>query len=216
MTRLGIRLLCAALFATFAGSAVAQVPLRLVNEPSSREGSGNYFLTLGEREFARGRPKRAFAHWELSAYWGHKIAQYNMGLMYFKGVGVTRDRARGLAWLTLAAERGDVPFVKALAWARARTEPADADRAQAILEELSTRYADAVALPRAHTIWLLDSRMSTGSPIGMPVGPLLVQGPGGEEDGMNRQRRLQQRGPYESSLYPRVEVGDLRSLEHSR
>lgn len=211
MNRIGFSVLTLMLIA-LAGPAGAQ-SLRLMDEPPSREGSGNYFLKLGEREFTRGRPKRAFAHWELSAFWGHKIAQYNLGLMYFKGVGVGRDRARGLAWLTLAAERGDVPFVKAVAWARTQLDAADIARAQAIVDELSPRYADVVALPRAQTIWLLDSRLSTGSHIGPPIGPLVVYGAAGEEDGMNRYRRLQQRGPYSSPLYPRVDVGDLRSLE---
>jgi hypothetical protein len=212
MTRIGYRVLTLMLLLAFTVPAAAQ-SLRLMDEPPSREGSGNYFLKLGEREFTHGRPRRAFAHWELSAFWGHKIAQYNLGLMYFKGVGVGRDRARGLAWLTLAAERGDVPFVKALEWCRTQLGPDDLARARSIVDELSPRYADAVALPRAQTIWMLDSRMSTGSHIGMPIGPLVVYGPSGEEDGMNRQRHLQQRGPYTNPLYPRVEVGDLRSLE---
>ena len=40
-------------------------------------------------------------------------AEYNLGVMYFKGQGVPVDRARGAVWMVLAAERGQPEYVKA-------------------------------------------------------------------------------------------------------
>lgn len=214
MNASGFRLAAVAAMLLFALPVVAQVSRSPLRDPPSHEGSGNYFLRLGERQFSSGHPERALAHWQRSAYWGHKIAQYNLGLMYLKGVGTARDPARGLAWLTLAAERGDEPLVRAAAWARAQLGPDDVARAETLARDtLSPLYADAVALPRARTAWLLDTRSTTGTHTGHAIGPLGVEGVAGTEDGMNRQRRLQQRGPYAEPVYPRVELGDLRSLE---
>jgi hypothetical protein len=188
---------------------------RMSSDPPSREGSGNYFLRIGEREFIQGVPRRAMEHWKQSAYWGHKVAQYNLGLMYFKGVGTNRNRVRGLAWLQLSAERGDLPLQHAAAWARTKMSPGDIAQAERLMrDELAPRYADAVALPRAMAQWRTDSRMTTGSHLGYVIGNLEVSSNKGTEDGMNRQRRMiEQGGPYAPVLYPRVEVGDLRTLE---
>jgi TPR repeat protein len=188
---------------------------RMASDPVSREGSGNYFLRIGEREFLQGAPRRAMEHWKQSAYWGHKVAQYNLGLMYFKGVGTNKNRVRGLAWLELSAERGDLPLQQAAAWARAQLSARDIAQAERLIrEELAPRYADAVTLPRAMAQWRLDSRMTTGSHLGYVIGNLAVSSNRGTEEGMNRQNRLiEQGGPYAPILYPRVEVGDLRNLE---
>lgn len=206
---------CAAMAQMIPGAAFPPLP-----EPTSRFVRGNYFLEKGTEAFRRGQLESALYRWDISAYWGHKIAQYNLGLMHFKGVGVPADHARGVAWLALAAERGDPPLADALEWGYAQLSPAEVDRANAIWrEELKPRYGDAVAMPRAMSLWRMDMAMTTGSHLGYTIGQLAVTdfSTGETTDGMNRQRRLrEQGGPYANPLYPRVEVGDLVPLESKR
>lgn len=189
-------------------------------EPQSRFNRGNYFLEKGTQAFKRGQLESALYRWDISAYWGHKIAQYNVGLMHFKGVGVRLDHARGVAWLALAAERGDPPLADALEWGYAQLTPEEVARANAIWrEELKPRYGDAVAMPRAISLWRMDLVMTTGSHLGYTIGQLQVTdfSTGETIDGMTRQRRLhEQGGPYSNPIFPRVEVGDLVPLESKR
>lgn len=189
-------------------------------EPQSRFNRGNYFLAKGEQAFKRGRLESARNNWDISAYWGHKIAQYNLGLMYFKGVGVTVDRPRGVAWLALAAERGDAPLENALEWAYAQLTPAEVDYANKLWrDELKPRYADAVAMPRAMSLWRMDLVTMTGSHLGHTIGNMTVLDFANGEtiDGMLWQRKLHEAGgPYPNPIYPRVEVGDLVPLEKRR
>ena len=46
------------------------------------------------------------------------MAQFNLGLMYMKGLGVKADYVEGWAWLDLAAKGGDKPGDKPGAKAR--------------------------------------------------------------------------------------------------
>jgi len=50
---------------------------------------------------------RAFHLYCEAAAFGHAGAAYSIGWMYLNGRGVARDDAVGVAWLRLAAERGD-------------------------------------------------------------------------------------------------------------
>jgi uncharacterized protein len=48
----------------------------------------------------------ALREWTPLAEQGDALAQYNLGLMYGKGLGVTQDPKAALLWYTLAAEQG--------------------------------------------------------------------------------------------------------------
>ena len=222
--RFSLSLLAAALTLGLIAPAGAQmvpgVTFPPLPEPQSRFKRGHYFLEKGTQAFRRGQLDSALHRWDVSAYWGHKIAQYNLGLMHFKGVGVPADHARGVAWLALAAERGDPPLADALEWGYAQLTPEEIDRANAIWrEELKPRYGDAVAMPRAMSLWRMDLVMTTGSHLGYTIGPLEVTdfSTGETIDGMTRQRKLHaEGGPYSNPIYPRVEVGDLVPLEQKK
>src|SRR5262245_24380587 len=116
-----------ALGVLLSGIAAASNPA--YDEPRSRYDRGGYFFAKGEQAFKRGQLESARYRWDISAYWANKIAQYNLGLMYFKGVGVPMDRARGVAFLAVASERGDAPLKDALEWAHAQLTPEEVDRA---------------------------------------------------------------------------------------
>jgi hypothetical protein len=73
---------------------------------------------------------------------GDKYAQYMVGFMHLTGKGVTENRSEALAWYRLAAERGEVPFIKARDALRASLEPAELERSEARFAELWQRYSD--------------------------------------------------------------------------
>ena len=56
---------------------------------------------------ARGDYETALGHWRPLAEVGHVDAQFNMGLLYDNGAGVSRDLAQAAAWYRRAAEAGD-------------------------------------------------------------------------------------------------------------
>ena len=43
------------------------------------------------------------------------VAQYNLGVMYERGLGVAQDDKKAVEWLTKAAEQGNPKALKALA-----------------------------------------------------------------------------------------------------
>jgi len=57
--------------------------------------------------YQRGDHAAAIDHWRPLAEQGDIIAQFNLGLMYDKGLGVPRDPAEAAEWFRRAAEQGD-------------------------------------------------------------------------------------------------------------
>ena len=51
--------------------------------------------------------------YRLAAGQGDAYAQYNLGLMYANGKGVTKDTVTAYAWLSIAAAQGDTLAKKA-------------------------------------------------------------------------------------------------------
>lgn len=49
----------------------------------------------------------AFHEWKPLAEKGNVSAQYNLGLMYYDGQGVTQDYVRAVEWYRKAAKQGD-------------------------------------------------------------------------------------------------------------
>jgi hypothetical protein len=73
---------------------------------------------------------------------GDKYAQYMVGFMYLTGKGVAENPSEALAWYRLAAERGEVPFMRARDALRASLGPAGLERSEARFVELWQRYGD--------------------------------------------------------------------------
>lgn len=104
---------------------------------------------LGQRAWLRGRHGYAIEMLELSAGWGSKPAQQLLGLIHFNGENAKQDRPLGVAWLSLAAERGD-PWRKGLLQsALQKISPEEKREAEQIRQVLWVRYADEVAAKRA-------------------------------------------------------------------
>ena len=165
MSRPMRRLLCAGLLLLIPGlslaadNAAAAGPQPPVTDRSLAESTcvigeeafvpGDYYYCLAGQSYGEknyGQSRRFFT---TAAGWASKPAQFMLGLMAFNGDQQAVNRPLGLAWLALAAERGQPRFSSALAAARSRASAADWAAAQATLAQLQPTYGDAKAAPRA-------------------------------------------------------------------
>jgi hypothetical protein len=86
---------------------------------------------------------------------------------------MAQDKARGVAWLHIAAERKSPVAVHVLELAEAELTPQHRVEAVAIWHELDLTYGDAVTLPRAKAHFDAERRNVTGSRVGF-VGALHI------------------------------------------
>lgn len=87
------------------GASAGALSNRNFNTPESDGRPGVKFFTLGMQAFRKGDYRHAVDMYKVAASWAYKPAEYNLGVMYFKGQGVPVNRALGAAWMVLAAER---------------------------------------------------------------------------------------------------------------
>ena len=73
--------------------------------------------------------------WQPLAEQGDVKAQYNLGVMYKKGLGVTKDYAQAHMWFHLAAIRGDANAIKPLDRLSKLMTPAQIAKAQKLANE---------------------------------------------------------------------------------
>jgi hypothetical protein len=55
----------------------------------------------------------AFQEFKAEAIKGHQTAQFNIGVMYYRGEGVDKDLVRAFSWIELSTERGDLLNIEA-------------------------------------------------------------------------------------------------------
>ena len=149
--------------------------------PEDSARPGETFFYNGVEAESKGDPKLAAGMFRVSASWAYKPAQYNLGVMYFKGDGVAQDKALGMAWLALAAERSeDGAYAAARDAAYADMTTDEFARANVLWREMRKTYGDASALKRARNRWLQSRAAKTGSHVGGGTGPLAVGGRAGQ------------------------------------
>jgi len=149
------------------------------NTPEADGRPGEYYFQLGVNAFYKKDYAHAIEMYEVAASWAYKPAEFNLGLIYFQGLGVPADRQRGAAWMSLAAERGDSRKTgQARDLMLSRLSKAEAERAVAIWQQLKPTYGDEVALNRAKTRWAQVKSSMTGSRVGDGAVHLLVGGDG--------------------------------------
>jgi hypothetical protein len=110
---------------------------------------GSYYYCVGRRALAAGNQAKSVSALEQAARWGSKQAQFLLGVGYTRGDNAPLDRARGLAWLALAAERKDVVYLGVLKSALAQASDKERARADALYQSMLGTYGDAVAARRA-------------------------------------------------------------------
>lgn len=135
-------------------------------DEESRFFPGVYFFRKGCRAYADGNWSDAIDLWTQSASWGHKGAQYNLGIAYLKGKGVSANVPLGLAWLGLSAQGDDAQFQDSFdaAWYASVVE--DRIEAKQRYEVLKPIYGDDVAFKRALRRYSDELRNLTGSRVG--------------------------------------------------
>lgn len=119
----------------------------------------------GFEALGRGRPQEALGHFRRAARFADKASQAVIAEMYFKGEGVSQDRALGYAWMDLAAERGWQGFLVLREHYWAQLDEQERERAIEVGQAIYSEYEDAVAQPRLETL-LRRGRRTTGSRIG--------------------------------------------------
>ena len=133
------------------------------NTPESDGRPGVRFFALGVQAFRKGDYRHAIDMYKVAASWAYKPAEYNLGVMYFKGQGVPVDRPLGAAWMVLAAERDDPQYVKARDVMITLLSVADFARTDELWGKLKQTYGDKVALRRAKAQWAWVKTHQTGT-----------------------------------------------------
>ncbi len=110
---------------------------------------GSYYYCVGVRDLARNEPENGAAMLKTAAGWGNKSAQYLLGVSYYRGAGLPMDRAQGLAWLELAAERKDPTYIAALQEAMREATPDEQAKASTLWQSMVSTYGDSHAARRA-------------------------------------------------------------------
>jgi Sel1 repeat-containing protein len=112
---------------------------------------GNYYFCEGVRSFWDGNQNAAVYNLQQAASWGSKRAQFALGVAYFNGDQLPKNRPLGLAWLTLAAERKTPIYAATQRSAIEHATEAERQQGWQEMQVLKAKYADAVALERAKT-----------------------------------------------------------------
>jgi TPR repeat protein len=136
-----------------AGNPTAEQPAATPNAKCdyllSKFLPGDFNFCLAAQYWREGKREKAAEMLQLAAGWGNKGAQTALGVAYFNGDGIPQDRALGLAWLALAAER-QAPTASGLyVSARGKVDAEEYERAIALYQQMRTTYADDVAAVRA-------------------------------------------------------------------
>lgn len=135
------------------GAAAGQfdtAPHVTVTDPTRNYLPAKYYERLALDAMRRKDYAEAVSDYKQAAYWANKTAQYNLGEIYFHGIGaIPADLPRGVAWLGIAAEEHQPDYDKALVNAYASLSPDQRRRAGAIWKKLQTEYSDKLTLARA-------------------------------------------------------------------
>ena len=130
---------------------------------------GKYYEQRAQEAVKRKDFRQALEMYEKAGYWGNKVAQYDVGMLYLNGAeGVTADRIRGIAWLGIAAQT-HTPYVdKALGEAYASLDAEQKKAAGELWKQLKVDYDDKVTLDRAsrkfNSQYLRDKGAINGPP----------------------------------------------------
>lgn len=81
----------------------SQADSNLSNPDTLNSSLSNY--SLGVEAYQQGEFRRAFDAWSLGAYEGDVEAQYNLGVLYLEGHGVTRNLDQARDWFFKAAQK---------------------------------------------------------------------------------------------------------------
>ncbi len=147
--------------------------------PEADARPGEYYFRIAAQAFRKKQYDYAIDMYTIAASWAYKPAEYNLGVMYFRGQGVPVDRPLGTAWMVLAAERDMPHYVAVRNLFVSLLDAAEFGKADALFGQLHPTYGDATALHKAEVRWAQTRAAMTGSHVGGATGPLSIGAPGG-------------------------------------
>lgn len=121
------------------------------HRPAAAEGG----FDAGLKAYYRLDYRDALTHWRPLAQAGHAGAQYQIGVLHYRGEGVEQDYRQAAAWFRRAAEAGDpdAQFTLATMYSEGRGVPRSLLRAH-MWFEIAARGFDA----KAGEAWAADRR----------------------------------------------------------
>src|SRR5690606_23590520 len=120
----------------------------------------------GQHSYSRGEYDIALDQFLRAARYGDKPAQAMLAEMYWKGIGVARDRPRGYAWMDIAAERRFPNFVILRERYWNNLDARERERAIDVGRQLMDEYGDARARLRLAKVMRRNQHVATGSRLG--------------------------------------------------
>lgn len=132
---------------------------------------GDFNFCVARKLWFKGKTDQSIEYLELASGWGSKAAQQALGVAYFNGDRISKDRALGLAWLKLSAERGDATANALYASASNSASNEEREVAFRYFDDLRGRYSDEIAARRAdqryrRELYALEHEMAGGSVYG--------------------------------------------------
>ncbi|WP_376693265.1 SEL1-like repeat protein [Wenzhouxiangella sp. EGI_FJ10409] len=215
MTKFATTFAVVALFAF--SPATAESPFRVAEHTP-----GYSFAVDAQESWEHGRYFDARHRFQRAAWWADKFAQYNLGVIHYRGDGVDRDPSRAWAWFDLAAERDYGAFVEMADAVWGELDEEARRRAKTIRRELEPRYGDEAAVERTAKYMERQRRSVTGSRVGF-VGFLQVVDASGnvrsgdefyaEEKWDFRQVVQQEKQIFDAMANARVSIGEFKVVE---
>ncbi len=153
------------------------LPAYTRGSPESEGRPGQYYFGVGANAFTHKEYSFAVNMYQVAASWAYKPAEFNLGVMYARGQGIPVDLPRAMAWMTLAAERGEPAYVKARELVRSNLTTDQLAESKVILQQLTPIYGDKVALRRAKDRWAQVRSSMTGSRVGSVAGNMVMGAP---------------------------------------
>ncbi len=186
-----------------------------IDDPVERLVPGRYFEYKAQFYLRNQDYRAALEMFELAGYWANKIAQYNVGIMYYNGIGdLPVDKVRGVAWLGIAAEQHNDLADAALQAAYATLTPEQRQQADSTFRSLDDLYGDKVTLQRAMRHYEDERRNVTGSHVGL-VGNMIVYNTDRSFQSGNSYYADQKKefDDYINTMFGHVDVGELKPLD---
>lgn len=215
MTKFATACVVVALFAI--NPATAKSPFRVAEHTP-----GYSFAVDAQRSWEHGRYFDARHRFQRAAWWADKFAQYNLGVIHYRGDGVDRDPGRAWAWFDLAAERDYPAFVEMAEAVWAELDEKARRRATAIRKELEPRYGDEAAVERTAKYMERQRRSVTGSRLGFVGFLQIVEASGNVRSGDEfyaeekwdfRQVVQREKQIFDAMANARVSIGEFKVVE---
>jgi len=147
-------------------------PLPASEFPIAEHTPGFRLTAAGSRSWNNGLFYDARKFREAALY-ADKVAQFNLGVIHYRGDGIDPDAALAWAWFALAAERDYAHMVQMRDAVWAELDETGRGRAREHFENLAPEYGDAVAVPRTVRVMERQRKEITGSRVGS-IGALKV------------------------------------------